>query len=639
MLGGSRASDGGSGFDMGKLMLPAIGVGISVAAMAAAYSLSQGSSKKKKGKKDKGPQVTGPKINVYFGSQTGTAEDMAKSLAKEGIKRNFDMKAIDMERFEPLDAAGTNCIFLVATYGEGDPTDNARSCFDWLQDEGKEGDLDGMTYAVFGLGNTQYEHYNSVGTFFDSQCGKLGGQRVVELGLGDDDKDIQEDFNQWKDLLWPALEEHFGLESTEIADQGVEYRLKVSTFTTEKAAMQVASPKSSSGVDQTPTVEMTVTCNRELYSAEAGRSCRHLELDIQGKGVSYETGDHVGIMAANDENLVNALGYRIGCDLDEWLVVEDDGGTSPFPCPCTVRHALTKYLDINGAPKKKVITAMAEAASDDGEKQRLEHLASKKGKEELTDYIVKGRRNFLDVMTDFASVSFSIAQVIELLPRLQPRYYSISSASNVTPVSVHVTAVVVADEMEGGRLFKGVCTNHLYSLPVGSHCEAFCRKTPFKLPKDPSVPVVMVGAGTGLAPMRGMYLHMDHQRREGTSLGESMLVFGCRTSKDDFLYGDEMGQMVENGTITHLVTAFSREVKGERPYVQHRVKQRAADILRMLDAGGHFYVCGLTAMAKDVKKSLIEGMVELRGMTGGEAEAYMEKLGKEGRYMQDVWSS
>jgi flavodoxin len=167
LLGGSRVSDGGSGFDLGKLMLPAIGVGISVAAMAAAYSMSQGTSKKKKGKKDKGPKVTGPKINVYFGSQTGTAEDMAKSLAKEGIKRNFDMKAIDMERFEPLDAAGTNCIFLVATYGEGDPTDNARSCFDWLQDEGKEGDLDGMTYAVFGLGNTQYEHYNSVGTFFD----------------------------------------------------------------------------------------------------------------------------------------------------------------------------------------------------------------------------------------------------------------------------------------------------------------------------------------------------------------------------------------------------------------------------------------------------------------------------------------
>jgi flavodoxin len=167
LLGGSRVSDGGSGFDLGKLMLPAIGVGISVAAMAAAYSMSQGTSKKKKGKKDKGPKVTGPKINVYFGSQTGTAEDMAKSLAKEGIKRNFDMKAIDMERFEPLDAAGTNCIFLVATYGEGDPTDNARSCFDWLQDEGKEGDLDGMNYAVFGLGNTQYEHYNSVGTFFD----------------------------------------------------------------------------------------------------------------------------------------------------------------------------------------------------------------------------------------------------------------------------------------------------------------------------------------------------------------------------------------------------------------------------------------------------------------------------------------
>lgn len=125
--------------------------------------------------------------------------------------------------------------------------------------------------------------------------------------------------------------------------QGIEYRLKVSTFTTEKAAMQaVGTAKSNSSVDQTPTVEMTVTCNRELYSPEAGRSCRHLELDIAGKGVSYETGDHVAILAANDENTVTLLAHRVGADLDDYLVVEDENGSTPFPCPCSVRHALTK---------------------------------------------------------------------------------------------------------------------------------------------------------------------------------------------------------------------------------------------------------------------------------------------------------
>lgn len=308
--------------------------------------------------------------------------------------------------------------------------------------------------------------------------------------------------------------------------------------------------------------------------------------------------------------------------------------TDPPASPAPLR-----YLDVNGALKKKQLSAIAEAAGDASEKQRLERFVSKEGKDELHEYAVAGRRNILDILTEFPSVKLTLAQVIELLPRLQPRYYSISSASAVTPNSVHVTAVVVSDEMEGGRVFKGVCTNHLYSLPVGSHCEAFCRKTPFKLPTDASVPVVMVGAGTGLAPMRGMYLHMDCLRREGATLGESMLFFGCRTSRDDFLYADEMGEMVKNGTISHLVTAFSREVKGERPYVQHRVKERADDILRLLDAGGHFYVCGLTAMAKDVKKALIQGMVDLRGISGNEAEAYMDRLGKEGRYMQDVWSS
>lgn len=166
-MGVSRVSEGGwSGIDLGRFQV-AVGVGLSVAAIAAAYSYSQGGSTKKKGKGKDGPKVTGPKVSIYFGSQTGTAEDMAKTLAKEGIKRNFDMKAIDFERFEPLDAAGSTVIFLVATYGEGDPTDNARSCYEWLKNEGKEKDLDGLTYAVFGLGNTQYEHYNSMGTYFD----------------------------------------------------------------------------------------------------------------------------------------------------------------------------------------------------------------------------------------------------------------------------------------------------------------------------------------------------------------------------------------------------------------------------------------------------------------------------------------
>uniref|UniRef100_A0A6U2DI80 NADPH--hemoprotein reductase n=1 Tax=Hemiselmis andersenii TaxID=464988 RepID=A0A6U2DI80_HEMAN len=624
-------------------VVPAVGVGLAAAIGIAAYSYSVGASKEKAKKSSTPSKPTGPKVDVYFGSQTGTAEEFAKSLAKEGIKRNFDMRAVDLERFEGDDMPGQAAIFLVATYGEGDPTDNAKASYEWMKSEAKQGALEDMSFAVFGLGNTQYEHYNSVGKFYDSQCETLGGKRIVELGLGDDDQDIQEDFNNWLELLWPALDAHFGLESHDVADSGgVEYRLQVETYPTEKAARKLCGAggvASSSAIDHQATVGMTVTCNRELYSPEAGRSCRHVELDIAGVDSDYITGDHVAILSDNNPELVASLARRVGADLDEWVVARDEAGAAPFPCPCTVRHALTRYLDLNGALKRRQVAALAEAAGDGAERERLERLASKEGKDELHEYAVDGRRNILDVMRDFPSVDLKLSQLVELLPRAQPRYYSISSSNLTHPSSVHVTAVVVRDEMPDGRVFGGVCTTYLNGLPVGSRVTAFCRRTTFKLPSDPSTPVVMIGAGTGLAPMRGMYLHLDRLRSEGAGMGENMLVFGCRTSKDDFLYSDEIRSMVDKGTLSHLVTAFSREVPGQRPYVQHRVRERAADIIRLLDGGAHLYVCGLTAMAKDVKRSLSQGLEELKGMKGAEAEAYLERLHSEGRYMQDVWSS
>mmetsp|Transcript_30035 Transcript_30035/g.75608 ORF Transcript_30035/g.75608 Transcript_30035/m.75608 type:complete len:647 (+) Transcript_30035:75-2015(+) len=639
----TKVSEGGSCGDGGMgIVVPAVGVGLAAALGIAAYSYSVSAAKK--AKKPAGPpKPTGPKVDVFFGSQTGTAEEFAKSLAKEGMRRNFDMRAVDLERFEGADMPGQAAIFLVATYGEGDPTDNAKASYEWLKDEAEKGALEDTSFAVFGLGNTQYEHYNSMGTFYDSQCEVLGGKRIVELGLGDDDKDIQEDFNNWLELLWPALEAHFGLESADVAgEKGVEYRLQVETFPTEKAARKVHGSKgipSSSAADHQPTVEMAVTCNRELYSAEAGRSCRHVELDISKADSEYITGDHVAILSDNNPELVASVARRVGARLDDWVAARDDEGKAPFPCPCTVRQALTRYLDINAAPKRKQLLAMAQAAADGAERERLEHLASKEGKEALHDYVVDGRRNVADVLGDFPSVGLTLAQLVEVVPRVQPRYYSISSSSLTHPESVHVTAVVVRDEMADGRVFNGVCTGYLYDVPVGAKVTAFCRRTTFKLPSDPSTAVVMIGAGTGLAPMRGMYLHLDELRGRGRRLGENMLVFGCRTSRDDFLYADEIHDMVGRGTLAHLVTAFSREVKGERPYVQHRVRERAADILRLLDGGAHLYVCGLTAMAKDVKRALAQGLEELRGMKGAEAEAYLERLHAEGRYMQDVWSS
>lgn len=601
-----------------------------------------GAGKRKKAGDDVAPQ--GPLVNVFYGSQTGTAEEFAKLLAKEARSQDINAVAVDLDKFSGDMLPNAFAIFLVATYGEGDPTDNAKAFHGWLL-KAPSNALAGCNFAVFGLGNTQYEHYNSVGKLVDNVCEKCGGSRMLQLGLGDDDKDIRGDFDEWMDQLWPALREHLGMEQSSQAwlDKGVEYKCLLHTFSSQHEAQRAPQLRTSSSVDSSDMLEFNVTCNREVCTG-GDRSCRHVELDILDEKASYETGDHVAIFADNEASHVQALAKRLDVDLDVWISMRDGDGMAPFPCPCTVRTALTRYLDINAAPRRAMLVALAEMATSQEDKGRLIALASKDKTDAYHEYITKGKRTLLDLLSDLPSVNPPLAQMLEVLPRLQPRYYSISSASVTAARSVHVTAVVDVQPQEDGRIFKGVCTWYLKHLQPGCSVRGFLRRTTFKLPQDPSTPVIMVGAGTGLAPLRGMCHHLEHRKQnlqEGQTLGKHILIFGCRRRDHDFLYGEEIMSWQRNGTLAKVHLAFSRDPDnmGSKVYVQNKVDDYAMQILSLLDAGGCFYVCGSTIMARDVKKALMQALVFMRRMTGGKAEAYLEALSKQGRYQQDVWST
>ena len=590
-------------------------------------------------------EPTGPVVNVFFGSQTGTAEEFAKMLAKEARAQKINAAAVDLERFEPGMLPNSFSIFLVATYGEGDPTDNARSFHDWLVTTADSTSLAGCNFAVFGLGNTQYEHYNSEAKFVDNMCQQYGGNRMLVLGLGDDDKDIRGDFDEWMNQLWPALREHLGMEQSgqDWLEKGVEYKCDFRVYASEAEAKRIGSLRTSNSIDAAGKIPLRVVANREICTG-GDRSCRHVELDILDEASSYETGDHVAIFAENDAGAVEALAQRLQADLDTWICLTDSDGMAPFPCPCTLRDALTKHLDINAAPRRALLVALAEMAEAPADKERLVSLASRDKTDHYHDFIIRGMRTLLDVLAVVPSVNPPLGKLLELLPRLQPRYYSISSASVTSPRCVHVTAVVVETVCNDGRTFKGVCTWYLKHLKVGQTVWGYLRRTTFKLPPNPQTPVIMVGAGTGLAPLRGMCWHIQARRAQlanGETHGTHVLIFGCRRRDHDFLYGDEIQQWVRDKTLAKVHLAFSRDPDnmGAKVYVQNKVDDNAMHILSLLDDGGHFYVCGSTVMARDVKKALMQALVFMRNMTGGKAEAYLERLTKEGRYLQDVWST
>jgi NADPH-ferrihemoprotein reductase len=345
------------------------------------------------------------------------------------------------------------------------------------------------------------------------------------------------------------------------------------------------------------------------------------------------------VLPENDSSVVEALARSQGYELD--AVFEISAAKAPFPTPCSVREALTRYLDLKGIPRRSTLSQLASFAQDAAQRERLQRLASKAGREEYQEFVCKGGRSLADLITSsFPSLSIPLEHFVALAPHLQPRYYTISSSSSVHPSRIHVTVAVTEDRLADGRVHKGVCSTYLAGLKEGAAVRVFVRPSTFRLPADPSTPVIMVGPGTGIAPMRAMLQERKHQRVvEGRAVGASHLFFGCRRRDTDFLYQDELTAYEADGTLAKLHLAFSREA-ASKVYVQHvMAKPEAAALLwRLLkDEGAHVYVCGATTMGHDVHTAFVDIAVSQGKQSQEQAAAWVKGLQDRSRYVCELW--
>jgi NADPH-ferrihemoprotein reductase len=513
---------------------------------------------------------------VFFGSQTGNSQDLAERLAKEGHSRfGLQTMAADLEdydyetlvNFPPEKVA----VFLLSSYGEGEPTDNAVQFFEFITSEEYEGRLDNMRYAMFGLGNSSYEHFNLVARKVDASLLQHGAKRLGALGEGDDAKGSTEDaFLSWKDELWQVLSSAMGLreQETQLEPSFTVSEVKTQSegvFLGERSVDELNGTKYSPSGRHNPRI-VPVRHSRELFRS-TDRSCLHVELDIANSDLEYETGDHVSIWPMNSNAEVDRF-LRVFGLLDkrhDTIHVSAVDGVSqvPIPTPTTYDAAARYYLEIAGPVSRQFLQTCARFAVDQQQKKALARLGN--DKDYFAELVSSQMLNLAQLIEKISpnnpACPIPFAILIEGVRALQPRCYSISSSSLVENDRVAITAVVKSTKFDG-RWFKGVATNYLLGLkqqkcggkavtgntayalsgPRGKYelsVAAHVRQSHFRLPSDISRPVIMVGPGTGVAPFRAFIQERAAQLSAGLSPGKMLLFYGCRTMAEDFVYEDE----------------------------------------------------------------------------------------------------
>ena len=530
-------------------------------------------------------------LTILWGSQTGTAESLAKQAAKTAATRGFDPTVVDLAAIAPVDLAAHERVLLItSTYGDGEPPDNVKAFYDAVRAPDAPVLPATTRFSICALGDTNYELFCQCGKDLDEALAQRGATRAIDRV--DCDVDYDEAFAAWLDRALTALQK------SEVRSQkdevGSPRQAKpTSDFLLQPSSLDVAYGRA----NPFPAPVLTV---RNLNGAGSAKEVNHVEFSLAGSGLTYEAGDALAVIPQNCPELVTAVLSALGCDGEE--AVETAKGELPL------RTALTTAFDL-GKPAAGLLAVLKLSASDT-----------------ILDV--------LDALTDAAKPLPSLDEIVSNLKKMAPRLYSISSSPKAHTDQVHLTVGAVRYEV-GGRLRKGVCSTFLAERALAAQTAGVFvhSNKAFRPPTDATKPMIMVGPGTGIAPFRAFL----EERAATAATGKNWLFFGDQHAASDYLYQDEITAWQSSGVLTRVDTAFSRD-QAQKVYVQDRMREAGAELWQWLEAGGHFYVCGdAKRMAKDVDVALHDVVALHGGMSAAEAAAYVADLKVSKRYARDVY--
>lgn len=628
-------------------------------------------------------EESGKNCVIFYGSQTGTAEDYASRLAKEGKSRfGLETMTADLEDYdyESLDAIPSDKVvmFVLATYGEGEPTDNAVEFFEFITgddvtfSQSSEPALENLNYVAFGLGNNTYEHFNLMVRKVDTTLQKLGAHRIGDAGEGDDGAGtMEEDFLAWKEPMWAALAEKMGLEEREAVYEPIFSIASVDSLTPEDATVYLGEPNkmhlesTAKGPFNAHNPYIApIAESRELFNVK-DRNCLHVEVDISGSNLSYQTGDHIAIWPSNPgaevDRFLDILGLADKHNQVIGVKALEPTAKVPFPTPTTYDAVVRYHMEICAPVSRQFVATLAAFAPDEASKAEMTKLGGDKDyfQEKISAHHLNIARVLERVSNGQKWSNVPFSAFVEDINKLQPRYYSISSSSLVQPKKISITAVVESQLLPGrDDAFRGVTTNYLFALKQkqngdsdpepfgltyeiagprnkydGIHIPVHVRHSNFKLPSDPSKDIILIGPGTGVAPFRAFVQERANQAASGDNVGRTLLFFGCRKATEDFVYKDEWEEYKQAlGDNFELITAFSRD-SAKKVYVQHRLKERSEEVNALLEKKAYIYVCGDAAnMAREVNTVLGQILVSQRGISEAKAEEIIKNMRASNQY-------
>nr|XP_018906854.1 PREDICTED: NADPH-dependent diflavin oxidoreductase 1 [Bemisia tabaci] len=594
------------------------------------------------------------KLTILYGSQTGTAQDIAERIWRESKHYHFKGPVKPLDEFDVRNLIYEPVlIFVCATTGQGEEPDNMKKFWKFLLRRNLPStSLINSKFAILGLGDSSYAKFNFVAKKLSKRLEQLGAERICSVGLADDQHDLGADavVDPWIKNLWETLLNIYPLPSGVQPSKSdslplSRWNVKIQNNVTSSSGEEGAELSHiNMFVSQEPRIAECIS-NKRMTSETHFQDVRLIKLSSD---LDYKPGDIAVVYPQNNPDAVHTLFTILSAEDNTYRYHKNDSVTvspqdpdMPVPQelskPVTLLDCATNYWDLNAIPRRYTFQLLSHFTTNELEKEKLVEFTTAEGLEELYNYCNRPRRNILEVLADFpyAAKNIPAHYLFEVLPRIKPRYFSIASSRIYHPNEIHLMVAVVVYKTKLVKPRSGLASRWLAAIEPGQKLPVSILKGSLTFPQDPKIPVIMVGPGTGVAPFRS---YVYERVGLGTASAKVLhLYFGCRYHDQDFHCKEEWDQLIKANELT-MHTAFSRD-QSEKIYVQDLIKRNGESVAKLIADGAHIYIAGNAKdMPTAVKEAFANSVATHKKESLEEAMKSIEAMEQNGKYQTETWT-